>query len=403
MRFARTLPPAAAPVSWTDFACAIAALAAPARAIQAREREIREFFGARQVVLASSGTAALAVTLEALKTLAPRHEVVIPAYTCPSVPAAVLKAGLHPVLCDVDPRTFDFEYRSLDRVLGPDTLCVLAHHPFGVAANVARIRAAARRHGAFVVEDAAQAMGVTVNGRLIGTMGDVGIFSLGRGKSITCGSGGIAMTSSEPVGRALAAAAARLAPPTTLDVLRQLAMLACMAVFVHPWLYWLPASLPFLRLGQTIYPTRIALKRLSALQAGFLAHWRERLQQAVAVRSSAVGFFQQALDLAGPAAPPYSRLPVLVADDEERERLNRLSHASGLGFSAGYPTAVNDIPELRDRFRGQRYPGADHVAARLITLPTHHHVSPRDRQAIVACLRTSRGAATPSREWRKAS
>jgi dTDP-4-amino-4,6-dideoxygalactose transaminase len=403
MRFARTVPPAAAPVCWRDLGWALAGLAAPGRTIRAREREIREFFGVRHVVLASSGTAALIVTLEALKSMSGRTEVVIPAYICPSVPAAVLKAGLRPVLCDIDPRTFDFDYGRLEHVVGDNTLCVIAHHPFGVAANVERIRSHCRRHGALVVEDAAQAMGVFANRRRVGTLGDVGIFSLGRGKSITSGSGGIVVTSSEPIGRALRLAAEPLERPSLADLVKQFAVLAFMAAFVHPALYWFPASLPFLRLGQTIFPTRIPFKRLSGLQAGFLKHWRERLDQAARVRAASVQYFNRELDLSGPSMPPYSRLPILVASAEERDRLYRLSRERGLGLGVGYPTPVNGIPEIRELFRGERYPGAETVAACLVTLPTHHLLSARDKQALVDCLRTAAGTRAPSREWRKAS
>ena len=69
----------------------------------------------RHVFLVSSGSAALTLALMALKSLAREREVVIPAYTCFSVPAAVLQAGLRPVLCDIDPSTFDFDHSHLLR------------------------------------------------------------------------------------------------------------------------------------------------------------------------------------------------------------------------------------------------------------------------------------------------
>src|SRR5687767_9164577 len=103
MRIGRTLPPAAAPFSWRDLGYGAAALFTPRRSVQRLEEEIRAHFAVRDVFLVSSGTAALTLTLMALKSLSPRTEVVIPAYTCFSVPAAVLKAGLRPVPCDIDP------------------------------------------------------------------------------------------------------------------------------------------------------------------------------------------------------------------------------------------------------------------------------------------------------------
>jgi dTDP-4-amino-4,6-dideoxygalactose transaminase len=364
---------------------------------------MREYFGVRRVFLVSSGTAALTVALQALRSLSRRTEVVLPAYTCPSVPAAVLAAGLRPVLVDVNPETLDYEYGRLSRAIGDDTLAVIAHHPFGVAANVDRIRSLCRRHGAFVVEDAAQAMGVRAGGRRLGTMGDIGIFSLGRGKSITSGSGGVVVTSSEAIGRELAAVHDRLPDATFADTLTQLAVLAGMAIFLHPRLYWLPAGLPFLKLGQTLFPRQVSLKRLSGLQAGFLRHWRERLEEANRGRAAMVDRFHRAFGLADRPSPPYSRLPIVVANADERDRLYRIASARGLGLSIGYPRPINEFAEVRALFDGQTFPGASRLAACLLTLPTHRHVSGSDQQALVACLRTSVGARTPSREWRKAS
>ena len=124
MKIHRTVPPAAAPLRWADLRHGIAGIFAAARARRAREEEIRRHFGVGHAFLVSSGTAALTLTLTALKSCSPRTGVVIPAYTCFSVAAAVVKAGLRPVLCDIDPTTFDFDYGLLARTLKSDTLCV---------------------------------------------------------------------------------------------------------------------------------------------------------------------------------------------------------------------------------------------------------------------------------------
>jgi len=108
--------------------------------IQAIEDQIREDFGVSHAFLVSSGTAALTIALMALKARAlsegcsQRSDVVIPAYTCFSVPAAVVKAGLRPVLCDVESTSFDFNHDQLERTLNDRTLCVVAHHLFGFPA-----------------------------------------------------------------------------------------------------------------------------------------------------------------------------------------------------------------------------------------------------------------------------
>jgi perosamine synthetase len=392
VRIGRTVPPAAAPVRWSDLAHGAAALFAPQRAVRRFEDEIRAHFGVRDVFLVSSGTAALTLALTALKSLSPRTEVVIPAYTCFSVPAAVLKAGLRPVPCDIDPANFDYDHALLERTLKSTTLCVVVHHLFGVASDVEKTRALCRARGIFVVEDAAQAMGIEVEGRQLGTLGDAGIFSLGRGKHLTCGSGGMVVTSSPHIAGALATQYAEVPHPSFRATLKDFLALAVMTIFIRPRLYWIPSSLPFLRLGETIFPRRITLTRLSAMKAGILRDWRSRLARANVIRSQTVTYFSRQLPLpAAPGgAPAFLRFPILVNSRSDQERLHAFSRSSGLGVSRAYPSAVSDIPEVQAASFVARksFPAARDMVDRLLTLPTHELLSERDKREIAELCRS---------------
>src|SRR5689334_23141606 len=99
MRIGRALPPAAAPLGWQDVRHAMSALIRPAVALRTVEQEFRDALGVRHIFLVSSGTAALVLVLKALAEGSTRRQVIIPAYSCYSVPAAVMAAGLQPVLC----------------------------------------------------------------------------------------------------------------------------------------------------------------------------------------------------------------------------------------------------------------------------------------------------------------
>jgi len=81
------------------------------------------------------------------------------------------------------------------------------------------------------------------------------------------------------------------------------------------------------------------------------------------------------------------RLPVLVATPKERERLYSLSQQSGLGLSVAYPTPINEIAEIRAAFRDGRFPSARRVAESLLTIPTHHWLSEKDKRAIAELCR----------------
>jgi len=389
VRIGRTLPPAAARLTVVDAWQGIVGAFSGDRAIAALEREFRREFGVRHAFSCSSGTAALLVTLTALKSVSARREVVIPAFTCYSVAAAVVQAGLTPILCDTDTERFDFDEARLLETVSGKTLCVIVHHLFGVPAAIARVRRVCEQHGAYLVEDAAQALGIDADGRRLGTLGDAGIFSFGRGKNVTSGSGGMVVTNSAPIAAAIGRRYDAVPRPSlfaqAVDFITTLAML----VFIRPWLYWIPAALPFLGLGRTVYPARIAPRRLSGFQAGLLRHWRSRLARSNDARAAAVSYFARTLQLSALArdARPYLRLPIVAPDATTRRRVCALAEKRGLGVAAAYPAPINGIPELASAFDGQRFPSAAELSERLLTLPTHHWLSDRDKRAIAALCR----------------
>ncbi len=402
MKVRRTIPPAAAPVSFGDIARGLAGLLGRGAAARL-ERELREEFGAEHVFLVSSGRASLALILSGLHSLSGRRKVVVPAYTCYSVPSAVVRAGLEVVPCDVDPDTLDFDPGRLERLLGPDTLCVVPTHLFGVPADVSRVRAAAAGKGIYVVEDAAQSMGVRMGGKPSGTLGDVGFFSLGRGKNVTCGSGGIILTSDDAIARSIAARWAGLEREPAVRLLKDIAEVALMAVFLDPRLYWFPSGLPFLGLGETRYAPDFPIRRMSGFRAGLMRSWRSRLERSNRRRAEAAARYAAELGLRNGRAVhsgggPLLRFPVCGEGPAFKERVClRYAH---LGISPMYPGPIDRIGGLPTAPGEGPFPGAEAVAASLVTLPTHELLTENDISNVCAALRAegmAPGAPPPAR------
>jgi dTDP-4-amino-4,6-dideoxygalactose transaminase len=382
MRVARTQPPAGYRIPLHDLLRAACKAALPgSHAIDRLTAQVEAVFQARRAYAVSSGKAGLTCLLQALNALTGRRKVVLPAYTCYSVPAAIVRAGLEPVPCDIGAASFDYDYGRLEALLGPDTLCVLSVHLLGIPADTPRLLQLCRPSGIFVVEDAAQAMGGTHGGRLLGTCGDAGFYSLGRGKNVTAGGGGIIITSSPEIADALKRVVDALPQRSWLDGLATFSALSVLSVFVSPNLYWLPAGLPFLRLGETVYETDFAMRRLSHFQAGLLDNWPAQLQRLNAGRRRTAEYYLQHIACArdyGPAAA-YLRFPLIVANGKVRAEI--LDEGRSMGMSAMYPTSVGGIPQLRLLSR-RSFPNATQVSARLLTLPTHPLLRQRDLQEI---------------------
>jgi dTDP-4-amino-4,6-dideoxygalactose transaminase len=106
-----------------------------------------------------------------------------------------------PVFADVDPVTGNVTAASIKRVIGPKTRAIIVTHLFGYPADMEAICALAKEHGIPVIEDCAQAYGAMLDGRHLGTIGDIGCFSLQQGKHITTGEGGVVVTNSDAFAR----------------------------------------------------------------------------------------------------------------------------------------------------------------------------------------------------------
>jgi len=148
----RTLPPAGHPLRLREIISVI----------QRNEENgnfLEELFPDIPNYLVSSGSAALTLSLLSIKSNLERTEVILPAYTCPSLVASVIKAGLKPVLCDLKPYSFQLDLEMVSSKIGPKTLAVMAVHLFGLPENLIELSALTRSHGVYLIEDAAQAFG----------------------------------------------------------------------------------------------------------------------------------------------------------------------------------------------------------------------------------------------------
>jgi perosamine synthetase len=398
MKIQRTLPPTAAPTHLRNLLHGLIGFFAGKKYLSKLEAEIKQQFGVKHVFLVSSGKAALTLILVALKTISPKRQVLIPAYTCFSVPSSIVKAGLEVSLCDIDPTTLDFNFDLLEKTIDERTLCVLPIHLLGLPSDVERVKALCQKRDVFVVEDAAQAMGGKYNGRLLGTFGDVAFFSLGRGKNITCGAGGIVLTNSDSIAAAVQSAYSKLELEPPLERMLNLLGVLAMRLLIDPQLYWLPTGLPFLKLGETRFYRDFPMHRIDGTKAGLLMNWKDQLERSNSSRCLTAREFMHRLAPNMPVIHPpsgektvYLRLPLLTASKTAKETLCALSKKHGLGISPLYPTAIQAIDELKDRIEETNFPVATIVAERLVTLPVHHLMTQNDLEKICYQLNNLHG------------
>lgn len=372
------LPPTAGlPLRWTDFAPG----GTPLAEVIARQ------FNTPPMQLECSGTSALWVALRTLQLAHPQRRVVIvPAYTCPLVAIAVHALGLEVRLCDLRPNHYDMDPAQLAALCDANTLAVIPTHLGGRVADVATAVTIAHARGAFVIEDAAQALGAFSHGRSVGLLGDIALFSLAAGKGLSLYEGGLLLSANPDLRDALQKVSERETPRSTWWELRRCIELVGLAVCYRPGLLGVSYGNPLRRAladGQPetavgdVFPLQIPRHRVSRWRQQVGSHAAQRLPQFLDEgRQRAAAWRQRLQPLRGmhihhDAANDDGTWPVLMLqfdDPASRDAVLQRLWGAGLGVSRMFIHALPDYAYLRALVPAADVPNARHFAASMLTL-----------------------------------
>ena len=330
------------------------------------EKSLCTYLGVDQCILANSGRALLYLLLKKLRHQEGKHrdEVLIPGYTCYSVAASVAKAGLRIRVYDVNPNSFNADIDDLKRKINPRTLAIVCQHLFGIPADVEELAPLAREEKCYLIEDAAQALGGEIGGVPLGTFGDFGFYSFGRGKPLPLGCGGALIGKDS---RILSSLSISRSPNSSIALMKA----ATGQVFSSPHIYWLPEALP-LGLGETVFDPGFPvlgiaekIKTLGQKTLSFLATLNNHRRKIARIYLEVIGKHNCVTSYNG--TPVYTRFPVIAGEAPISKELKRL------GVRRMYPRAIVDEPDIRPYLTDGETPtpGATEIARRLITLPTH--------------------------------
>jgi dTDP-4-amino-4,6-dideoxygalactose transaminase len=154
------------------------------------ERNFASLLGYPSAIGMNSGTSPLHVACM-IAGFGPGDEVVVPPFSFIASAWGPTYVGARPVFADIEEGTFNLDPAALEAAITPRTKGVIVVHLFGLPARMDEIMAIARRHGLFVIEDCAQAVGATYNGAPVGLLGDAATFSFYPTKNLGgCGEGG---------------------------------------------------------------------------------------------------------------------------------------------------------------------------------------------------------------------
>lgn len=306
--------------------------------VESFESEFAAFLGARHCVGVANGTDALTIALRALG-IGPGDEVVVPALTFYATAEAVVNAGAIPVLCDVDPNTFDMTAATAEPAIGPRTKALIPVHLYGNPAPISELRELASAHGLRVLEDAAQAAGARLDGKMAGALGDVATFSFFPSKNLGgFGDGGAIVTNDDEVA----------------SMARILRFHGSEDKELHT---------------EVGYNSRLDEMQAAGLRVllPHLAGWTESRRRVAAAYAD--NGLADAVEIPTETAGGESCYHLYVVRCAERDQLAERLAAAGVGARAYYSIPLHRQPALREFTPRVPLPGVESAAAESLALP----------------------------------
>ncbi|MBF0421926.1 MAG: DegT/DnrJ/EryC1/StrS family aminotransferase [Magnetococcales bacterium] len=327
------------------------------KAVGRFEADFAHYLGVRHALGCASGTDALHLAFRALG-VGPGDEVIMPAMTFVATALGISLAGATPVLADVDPTTGLMDPEQTERAVTGRTRALCPVHLYGQMTPMEPWLALARRHGLFIVEDAAQAHGATdALGRHAGSVGDIGAFSFYPGKNLGAyGDGGCVTTND----------------PGLADKIRLLRNWGSIKKYHHE------------EMGLN--------SRLDTIQAAVLGVKLPFLDSWNQSRRLHAWKYDQAL-AAIPGIRPLTTIHgsvhhLYVVRSQKREEHCRRLNTAGIGAGIHYPFAIHELAAYRHLAPPGAFPHAENLARQCLSLPIYaelpEEVFDRCRQALAA-------------------
>ncbi len=321
------------------------------------EREFSQFCGCSHGVGLSTGTDALALALRACD-IGPGDEIITVANTFIATVEAIALVGARPVFVDIDPETYTMDWRQLDQVLTSRTRAIIPVHLYGHPVDMQPVLDFAQSHGLRVIEDASQAHGATYKGQRVGSMGDIGCFSLYFSKNLGAyGEAGICVTND-----------AKLA-----ESLRKLRDHGSLIRYRHE----------VLGVNARMDEIQAAVLRV---KLGYLEGWNAARQ---AHASFYTGQLQGGVE-AVPVVQPWAThvYYMYVVQVRERSYFRNALQQEGIATGIHYPTPIH----LQPACAGYGYargllPVTEDVTERIVSLPLYAELTDEQLQAVVNAVK----------------
>lgn len=396
----KIVPVAGVPISFVDLFKSITSK----NTIEQFAEQIKQLFGVKHCFFVNSGTTAFYIILQTLKKLYPsRNEVIIPACTAVSMGTALKKSGVIVKLIDISLDDFMMSMSAVGSNVSPNTLCIVPTHMFGIPCDIHRLKKiVGTEMPPVIVEDFAQAAGSKIEyqksniknqNESAGTFGDIGFFSLARGKNFTTYTGGCLITNNHLIASEIKKEIDSLPQQSFRNTISTGLKIFILSQAVKPIFYGL--LYPLLSKFKNIpVPEDFVSTQYSNLQARFgstiFNHFEsfseKRFQNGIRLikeLSSVSGIVLPRIN--EKSRPAFNRLPLLFKDLTFREKIEIKLLANGIETSQFHLYPLHHIFDFG--YKKEEFPNTVYLSEHLLTLPVHPLVTEKDLKTIVEAFK----------------
>lgn len=368
------------------------------------DTQISQLLGIPLPAMTCSGTVAFILSLEVLRELQPhKHQVIVPAWTCPLVVLAIEKIGLTPVICDLAPNSLCMDLDQLKLNINHKTLAITITHYAGLVYSFHNIEVLAKDYNCYLIEDAAQALGAFNGNQSVGLQGDIGFFSLAFGKGLTSAEGGLVLSKHPDIHQKLILKAQQLPQLLSWEIKRCFELIgyhlfyrpSCLSFFYgHPLRKALNEHDEIRAVGDDFSLDDIPVHRLGTWRSHVAAkaalrlpqYWQQLHQQATQriARLNQLSYLKVFSEIENTRSN-FPFILVLVNHAELCQNILNELWQSGLGITKLFVRAITDYPHLAHL--NATTPNAKQFAARSFTISNSVWVSDDKFEIILNILK----------------
>lgn len=326
--------------------------------IKALEDRMQEYLGIKHAIGCASGTDALVLAVKALG-IGEGDEIITTPFTFFATASSIWRNHAHPVFVDIDPKTFNIDPTKIEAAITPRTKAIMPVHLFGQCADMEAIMIIAKKHNLKVIEDNAQGIGCTFNGKMSCSFGDIGTLSFFPSKNLgAMGDAGMCLTNDDDL-------AAKL---------KQLRVHGENPKYYHKW---------------------VGLNsRMDTMQAAVLLVKLEELAKWSEARRGNADFYNQRLcNIAGLTTPYIDPRAVSIYNQytlvcDNRDALMSYLQDKGVGCAVYYPLPLH----IQECFSELGYkvgdlPVSEELADKVLSLPIYPELTTEMKQYVVDCIK----------------